>query len=251
MKVASAALLILLASSGWAQPGPALPRAPDGRPDLSGVWQALTTANDDIQDHSARLGVPAGQGIVEGNEVPYQPWARAKKDENFRNRATLDHEAKCFLLGVPRTMYAPFPFQIVQSPAYIAVFSEYQHTTRSIFMNSEHPEGPIEWFMGDSRGHWEGDTLVVDVRHFTDQTWFDRAGNFHGADLHVVERYTLATPDHIQYEATIEDPNVFTRPWKVAFTLYRRKEPNVRLLEYECYAYAQEEQARRGEAGPR
>ena len=118
-------------------------------------------------------------------------------------------------------------------------------------MNSEHPEGPIEWFMGDSRGHWEGDTLVVDVRHFTDQTWFDRAGNFHGADLHVVERYTLATPDHIQYEATIEDPNVFTRPWKVAFTLYRRKEPNVRLLEYECYAYAQEEQARRGEPGPR
>jgi len=118
-------------------------------------------------------------------------------------------------------------------------------------MDSEHPPGPIEWFMGDSRGHWEGDTLVVDVRHFTDQTWFDRAGNFHSADLHVVERYTLTTPDHIQYEATIEDANVFSRPWKISFPLYRRKEQNARVLEYECYAYDQEERARRGELGPK
>jgi len=228
-----------------------MPRTADGKPDLNGIWQALTTANFDIQDHAAAPGVPAGQGIVEGNEIPYQPSARARKDDNFRDRATLDNEAKCFLLGVPRTMYAPFPFQIVQSPAYIAVFSEYAHTTRSIFMNSEHPSGPIEWFMGDSRGHWEGDTLVVDVRHFTDQTWFDRAGNFHSADLHVVERYTLTTPDHIQYEATIEDANVFTRPWKISFPLYRRKEKNARVLEYECYAYDHEERARRGELGPR
>lgn len=243
-----AALMLLAAVPASAQ---TLPRMWDGKPDLNGIWQALTTANDDIQDHSARLGVPAGQGIVEGNEIPYQPWARAKKEENFKNRPTQDHEAKCFLLGVPRTMYAPFPFQIVQSPAYIAVFSEYAHTTRSIFMNSEHPEGPIEWFMGDSRGRWEGDTLVVDVKYFTDQTWFDRAGNFHSADLHVVERYTMMTPDHIRYEATLEDPNVFTRPWKLSFVLYRRKEPNARVLEYECYAYAQEEQARRGELGPK
>jgi hypothetical protein len=173
--LALAALLVVQAApvSAQAPRAPQLPRTADGKPDLNGIWQALTTANDDIQDHSARLGVPAGQGIVEGNEIPYQAWARAQKEENFRNRATLDHEEKCFLLGVPRTMYAPFPLQIVQSPAYIAVFSEYQHTTRSIFMNSEHPEGPIEWFMGDSRGHWEGDTLVVDVQHFTDRTWFD------------------------------------------------------------------------------
>jgi len=118
-------------------------------------------------------------------------------------------------------------------------------------MNSEHPEGPIEWFMGDSRGRWEGDTLVVDVKFFTDQTWLDRAGNFHSEDLHVVERYTMTSPDHIQYEATLEDPKVFTRPWKISLVLYRRKERSVRVLEYECYAYAQEEQARRGELGPK
>jgi len=223
----------------------------DGKPDLNGVWQALTTANFDLQDHTAGLGVPAGQGVVEGNTIPYQSWALAKKQENFKKRATDDPEQKCFLLGVPRTMYAPFPFQITHSPGYIAVFSEYAHTTRSIFMNSEHPEGPIEWFMGDSRGRWEGDTLVVDVKYFTDQTWLDRAGNFHSEDLHVVERYTMTSPDHIQYEATLEDPKVFTRPWKISLVLYRRKEQNVRVLEYECYAYAEEEKARRGELGPR
>ena len=239
------------ASAQTTPTGATLPRASDGKPDLTGVWQAFTTANYDLQDHAARLGVPAGQGVVEGNEIPYKPGALAKKQENARTRETNDPEAKCFLLGVPRTMYAPFPFQIVYSPAYMAIFSEYAHTTRSVFMNSEHPEGPIEWFMGDSRGHWDGDTLVVDVRHFTDLTWFDRAGNYHSADLHVVERYSLVTPDHIQYEATIEDPTVYTRPWKISFVLYRRKEPNVRVLEYECYAYSEEEQVRRGELGPK
>ena len=252
-RVAAAFVLAIAAfAPAFAQTQPAgLPRASDGKPDLSGVWEALTTANDDIQDHAARLGVPAGQGIVEGNEIPYKPGAMAKKQENAAKRETDDPEAKCFLLGVPRTMYAPFPFQIVYSPAYMAIFSEYAHTTRSVFMNSEHPPGPIEWFMGDSRGRWEGDTLVVDVKHFTDQTWFDRAGNYHSADLHVVERYSLVTRDHIRYEATIEDPSVYTRPWKISLMLYRRKEPNVRVLEYECYAYAQEEAVRRGELGPK
>ena len=253
-RVVGAVFVLVMASlaPAVAQTAPAgLPRASDGKPDLTGVWEALTTANDDIQDHAARLGVPAGQGIVEGNEIPYKPGALAKKQQNARNRETEDPEAKCFLLGVPRTMYAPFPLQFVYSPAYMAIFSEYAHTTRSVFMNSEHPPGPIEWFMGDSRGHWEGDTLVVDVRHFTDLTWFDRAGNYHSADLHVVERYSLVTPDHVRYEATIEDPNVFTRPWKIGLVLYRRKEPNVRILEYECYAYAEEEAVRRGELGPK
>src|SRR5207253_10853495 len=133
-----------------------------------------------------------------------------------------------------------YPFQIVQSPAYIAVLGEYAHTTRHIFMNSEHPPGPLEYFMGDSRGRWEGDTLVVDVTGFTDHTWFDRAGNFHSADLHVVERYTPISPYHIQYEATIDDPKVFTRPWKVSFPLYRRVEPNVQLVEFNCVPFVEE-----------
>jgi len=256
MRLATAAVLLALAAiPASAQTGgaarPNVPRTSDGKPDLNGVWQTLSTADWDLQDHAARLGVPAGQGVVEGSEIPYKPEMLARKQENFRKQATDDPESKCFLLGVPRTMYAPYPFQIVQSPAYIVVFSEYAHTTRHIFMNSEHPEGPLEWFMGDSRGRWDGDTLVVDVKYFTDMTWLDRAGNFHSEELHVVERYTLVSPDHIRYEATLEDPKVYTRPWKIGLTLYRRKEPNVRVLEYECYAYAQEEQARRGELGPK
>jgi len=251
---AAAALLALIALPAAAQttaPRGALPRTSDGKPDLNGVWEVLSTAAWDLQDHPARLAVPAGQGVVEGNEIPYQPWALAKKQENFKNRETADPEANCRLLGVPRMMYTPYPFQIVQSPAYVAIFHEYVHTTRSIFMNSDHPPGDIEWFTGDSRGRWEGDTLVVDVKHFTDQTWLDRAGNFHSEALHLVERFTLITPDHIQYDVTLEDPEVFTRPWKISLILYRRKETNVRVLEYECYAYTHEEQVRRGELGPK
>jgi hypothetical protein len=197
----------------------------------------------DIQDHHARLGVPAGQGVVEGNDIPYQPWALAKKEENFKNRATADPESKCFMVGVPRITYMPFPFQIVQTPRQITVLYEYVHTVRNVFMDSPHPRGPIEWWMGDSRGRWDGDTLVVDVVHFTDQTWFDRSGNFHSDALHVIERYTRTGPDHMLYEATIEDPKVFTRPWKISLPLYRRQEKNVQLLEYECYAYLADETA--------
>jgi hypothetical protein len=217
-------------------------RASDGKPDISGVWQALNTAEWDIQDHSGRLGVPAGEGVVEGNEIPYQPWALKKKQENFANRATADPESKCYLPGVPRATYMGFPFHVIQGSGGFVFAYEYAHTIRRVYMDSMHPEGPIEWWMGDSRGRWDGDTLVVDVVHFTDQTWFDRAGNFHSEALHVVERYTLVGPDHIQYEATIEDPKVFTRPWKMSMLLYRRKEPRARILEYECYSYALDEQ---------
>ena len=222
-----------------------VPRASNGRPDLSGIWQVLNTAAWDIQDHSASLGVPGGQGVVEGNEIPYQPSAAAKKRENYQNRRTADPETRCFQPGVPRITYMPFPFQIVQTPTYIAILYEYGHVTRHIYADgTPHPKGPIDsWFMGDSRGRWEGNTLVVDVIHFTDQTWFDRAGNFHSEALHVVERYTLTDRDHITYEVTIEDPKVFTRPWKMTMPLYRRQERNVQLLDYECYTLLQEERA--------
>jgi len=232
-----AALVSMAPVTAAAQTG-AIPRTPDGRPSLQGIWQVLAPAAWDIQDHSPRLGVPAGQGVVEGNDLPYQPSALKRKQENFANRATEDPESKGYLPGVPRIMYMPFPFQIFQTPTYTAFVYEYVHAVRHIFTNgTPHPRGPIEWWLGDSRGHWEGDTLVVDVVHFTDQTWFDRAGNFHSADLHLVERYTMMTPDHINYEVTVEDPKVFTKPWKMRMILYRRKEPNVQLLEYECYAF--------------
>jgi hypothetical protein len=224
----------------------ALPRTPDGKPNLQGIWQVLNTAAWDIQDHSARLGVPAGQGVIEGNEVPYQPSALAKKRENFENRATADPETKGYLPGVPRIMYMPFPFQILQTPTHVAMTFEYAQGVRLIYTNgTPHPRGPINWWMGDSRGRWEGDTLVVDVVHFTDQTWLDRAGNFHSDELHLVERYTMAGADHINYEVTVEDPKVFTRPWKMSMVLYRRKEPNVRLLEYVPGLLMEEEQAER------
>jgi hypothetical protein len=135
----------------------------------------------------------------------------------------------------------PYPFQIVHSPNQVTILYEYVHAVRHIFMSgSPHPGGHIDWWMGDSRGRWEGDTLVVDVIHFDDRTWFDRAGNFHSDALHVVERYTPIDLDHINYEVTIEDPKVFTRPWKMSMPLYRHKERNFQLLEYECYAFENE-----------
>ena len=242
-----------MAAGAWATPTAAagqvsaasaqartLPRTPDGKPDLSGFWQVMNTAAWDIQDHSAQKGIPAGQGVVEGNDIPYPPAAAAKKQQNFANRATADPRSKCYLPGVPRITYLPFPFQILQTPQLSRSFTN--TSTRFVKSTSTEPASPgrIDWWMGDSRGRWEGDTLVVDVVHFNDETWFDRAGNFHSDALHVIERYTLADPDHIDYEVTIEDPKVFTRPWKMRMPLYRHTEPNFQLLEYECHTFDDE-----------
>ena len=231
----AAAIGLLMPAWACAQ----VPRMADGRPDLRGIWQAVNTAVWNVQDHSAELGVPAGQGVVEGNELPYLPAALAQREANYRNRLTADPEAKCFMVGVPRITYMPYPFQIMQTADQVTILYEYVHTFRNIYIDSEHPPGPIQWWMGDSRARWDGDTLVVDVIHFTDQTWFDRSGNYHSEELHVIERYTLTGPDHMLYEATIEDPRVFSRPWRLSMPLYRRKESNVQILEYECYAYVE------------
>ena len=221
--------------SGQSQP---TARSRDGHPDLSGFWQVLNTAAWDLQDHNSAPGVPAGQGVVEGGEIPYRPDALAKKQENYKNRATTDPEVRCTLPGVPRATYLPFPFEIVQTPSQIMIVHEFRHATRRIYMNSAHLAPGLDWWMGDSRGHWEGDVLVVDTTNFNADTWFDASGNFHSADLHVVERFTLKGP-YIDYEVTIEDPKVFTRPWKISMPIYRRVEPNLRLLEYECYAFGE------------
>ena len=219
----------------------AFPRTADGRPDMTGVWQALNSAAHDIQDHTGQLGVRAGQGVVEGNEIPYLPWAAEQKQKNYENRRTEDPETRCYLPGVPRATYMPYPFQIVQGPTYIMIGYEYAHASRRIALDgTPHPEVVDSW-MGDSRGHWEGDTLVVDVRSFNGRTWFDRAGNFHSDALRVVERYTPITPYHLLYDVTIEDPKVFSRPWSMSMPLYRRMEAYPRVLEYECVAYLEEE----------
>jgi hypothetical protein len=224
-------------ASGQA-PAAVAARTADGTPDLNGVWQALTTASWDILDHNADEGVPGGQGLVEGNDIPYQPWAAARRKENYEKRVSLDPLNKCYLPGVPRLTYMPFPFEITQSPGMILVAYEFAHATRQIYTDgSTHPEGLIDFWMGDSRGRWENDTLVVDVSNMNDQTWFDRSGNFHSEAMHLVERYTPAGPNHIKYEVTIEDPKVFTRPWTMSTVLYRRLEKHVQLVPYECLEY--------------
>jgi hypothetical protein len=225
------------------------PRTADGKPDLNGIWQVLNTANWDIQEHAARLGlvvalgavgaIPAGLGVVEGKEIPYLPAAETKKKENFENRLTADPEIKCYLPGVPRATYMPYPFQIVQTPNYILMAYEYAGATRTIHMDKT-PPSPVESWMGHSVGRWEGDTLVVDVTGMNDQTWFDRAGNFHSDALHVVERYTPLSPDALTYEVIIEDPKVFSRPWKMSMPIYRRLDKNAQVLEFKCVEFVEE-----------
>ena len=231
-------LFATAAARGQTPANQAVPRAADGKPDFTGIWQVMNSAAWDIQDHAAQQGVPAGMGVVVGNEIPYKPEALARKRQNYANRATADPETKCYLPGVPRIMYMPHPFQIFQKPGQLTLLFEYVHATRYIYTNgTAHPPGHIDWWMGDSRGRWEGDTLVVDVVHFNEETWFDRAGNFHSDQLHLVERFTPLDRDHITYDVTVEDPGVFTRPWQMSMILYRHREPNIQLLEYDCYAF--------------
>jgi hypothetical protein len=225
------------------------PRTPDGKPNLNGIWQAMNTANWDLQDHAARpspvvamgaLGaIPAGLGVVEGNEIPYLPAAAAKKKENFDNWLLRDPIVKCYLPGVPRATYLPFPFQIVQTPEAVLLAYEFASASRTVYMNSTE-KSPIDTWMGWSTGKWEGETLVVDVTSFNDSTWLDSAGTYHSDALHVVERYTPTSPDHLLYEATIEDKNVFSRPWKIRMPLYRHVEPQAQLLEFKCVEFVEE-----------
>jgi hypothetical protein len=220
----------------------------DGRPNLNGIWQALNTANWDIQGHAAQAGpsqfgalfaTPAGMGVVVGNEIPYQTWALRKKEENLTKRFAVDPEAKCYLPGVPRATYMPFPFQIVQGSNKIIMIYEFAAANRTIHLDSV-PPPPAESWMGHSVGRWEKGSLIVDVTSQVDATWFDRTGNFHSDALHVVERYSRIDRDHLWYEVTIEDPKVFTRPWKIAMPLYRRVECNIQLLEFKCVEFSEE-----------
>jgi len=223
----------------------AIRRTTDGHPDLTGLWQSLNAAAWDLEDHTARLGVPAGQSVVDGGEIPYQISALEQRAKNAKEAAkgdpmvslTADPVSRCYMPGLPRATYMPFPFHIVQGEARISIAYEFARTSRQIYLQRPHTDGRLYNWMGDSVGRWEGDTLIVDVVDFNEGTWFDAVGNFHSDELHVVERYTLADNDHIQYEATIEDPKVFTRPWKITMPLYRRIEPQAQVLEYMCLEY--------------
>ena len=221
----------------------------DGKPNLNGLWQAMNTGNWDIQDHSMQAGpyyqlgaafaVPPGQGIVEGNEIPYRPEALEQKRLNFLNRWSADPEIKCFMPGIPRATYMPYPFSIVQGTSAIA-FSYGFATANRVVRMTNHQKAPVPSWMGWSNGHWEGDTLVVEVTGNNDMTWFDRAGNFHSDAMKVTERYTLRNQDVIDYEATIDDPKTFTRPWKISFPLYRKLEKNATFLDFKCVEFTEE-----------
>jgi hypothetical protein len=225
------------------------PRSYDGHADLSGVWEAVNTANWDLEDHSAAAGTmwqtgainsePAGESVVEGGTIPYKPEALAKKKANFADRRTKDPEAKCYMPGIPRANYMPYPFQIVETPRGIMFIYEFASANRLVDMGKPEEAATDTW-MGTNYGHWEGDTLVVDVTGLNGLAWLDRAGDYASNQLHVVERFTRTDPYHLMYEATIEDPSVYTRPWKIRMPLYRRVEKNAQILEFKCVEFVEQ-----------
>jgi hypothetical protein len=264
-KVAAAIVLALSAAAAIAQPKASgeIPRLANGKPDLNGIWQVINTANYDLEPHMARhamalregphgplpaaevlaLGavgsVPGGMGVVEGGKIPYKPEALAKKLENQKAWLERDPEIKCYLPGVPRATYLPFPFQIFQNDHSMMIAYEFAGAVREVYMKDPGP-APVDSWMGQSAGRWEGDTLVVEVTGLLDSSWFDRSGNWHSDKLKVTERYSYLTPDALQYEATIEDPEVFTQPWKISMPIYRRVEPNARLMDFKCVEFVEE-----------
>jgi hypothetical protein len=220
----------------------AIPRLTDGKPDLNGIWQAVAGADVNLEDHIADRHAPGGQRVVEEAEIPYLPEALKQRRANYEKRSALDPEtAQCDLPGVPRITYARnLPFQILQKPDgdKITILYEFAEAHRFLYTNgTTHPPGHINWWLGDSRAKWDADTLVVDSVDFNGDTWFDHAGDYHSEDLHVVERYTLIDADHLDYRVEIDDAKVYARPWHINLVLYRRKEKNLQLLDYVCYAF--------------
>lgn len=241
MAVLAAAFAVTLAAQP-AAPRYRPPRLANGKPDLQGVWQVRNTANWNLQAHGGGYKTPAGFGVVvdpPDGSIPYRPEALATKEQNWASRDTRDPLEKCYLAGVPRTMYLPYPLQILQTGTEVAILSEYVHTWRWIPLTPLDRYPGYESWMGDPRGRWDGDTLVIETVGHNDQTWFDHAGNFHSDALKVTERLTRAADDVITYEATMEDAKTFTRPWTIRMPLYRHRDRD-RILENECYLDAEE-----------
>jgi len=215
-------------------------RLPNGKPNFQGYWQSANffTAWDLETHEKAEFGVPAGQGVVvdpPDGKIPYQPWAAERRKDLIEHHLFEDPQAHCYLSGVPRQMYTPFGFQLLQPPGSILILFEAFHSYRIIPLDGRpHASDAIRMFEGDSRGHWEGDTLVVDVTNQVEKTWFDMSANFHSDALHVVERYSPVDANTIHYEATLDDKKVYTRPWKIAFNFVRNTQPNYEQMEYAC-----------------
>jgi hypothetical protein len=267
--IAIAAVAVAISTFGRRTGGEAVQsaRMADGHPNFNGVWQALNEANWNLQAHDARAGavtqpgvypyeyarvpappvlalgaaggVPASLGVVKGDgQIPYTTEAAAKRQDNADHWIDRDPELKCYVPGTPRAMYLPYPFQIVQSTNKLHVDFAFANAARTIHLDSV-DEPPANTAMGFSRGRWNGDTPVVDTTGLQG-SWLDRAGNFYTETAHVVERFTPVTGDAMQYEVTIEDPAVFTRPWTMSMPLYRRLEANAQLLDYPCVEFVEE-----------
>ncbi|MDP1757538.1 MAG: hypothetical protein Q8L38_08860, partial [Pseudohongiella sp.] len=243
----------------------AIPRTPDGKPDLNGIWQVLTTANNNLEPAPPKSAfamvpgdfvpvpapevvamgavgaVPASQGVITSNNgyIPYKPEALARRDENRENWLERDPEVKCFMPGVPRATYMPHPFQIFQSNSAFFIAYSFAGAVRNVYL--EDPgEAPIDSWMGQSHGTWDGDTFVVEVSGLIDSTWYDRAGNYRSWESKVTERYTMIDKNTIEYSATIVDPQLYTEPWTISMPLYRRLEKDFELPQFKCVEFVEE-----------
>ena len=226
------------------------PRTADNRPDLNGIWQAVGSAHFDLEGHAAdfspslemgALGaVPGGLGVVVGGEIPYKQEAMAQRQANRENQLLYDPVVRCYMPGIPRATLQPYPLQIVQTPDYILFAYEFASASRIVYMSRPDFEAPADAWMGHSRGRWDGETLVIDVTAQVPETWLDRSGNYHSNSIRVEERYMATSESHLQYEATITDPEIFERPWTIRAPLYRRVDENMQLLELKCVEFVEE-----------
>lgn len=245
---AASLFMFCMTASAVSQAQQDIPRQPDGRPDISGIWQSLNNANWNLEDQVAAQGpvetlgaigaVPPGSSVVVGGSIPYKAEALAQREANFATRRTEDPEAKCFMPGIPRATYIPQPFQIFQTDTDILMAYQFAGAVRTVYME-DHMRAPIDSWMGWSNGRWEGDTLVIEVGGLN-ANWLDRSGNFYTNTATMTERFTLLTPFHMLYEVTIEDPSVYERPWQISMPLYKRIEDHARLFEFKCPEFAEE-----------
>ncbi len=215
----------------------AIPRLAGGRPNLAGFWVGDSSASWSVEAHQAGFGLAGGHSLITDppdGMVPYQPWAAAER-ERRRNDLYNDPEPHCFPSGVPRQMAVGMPYQIFQLDNYVLFLYEYVHARRIVTMNKPHTSTRVRFWQGDSVGHWDGDTFIIDSDHFTDKTWLDMDGNFYSEDGHVVERLTPLDANTIRYQASIEDPHVFTRPWTMEFLLKREGVKGYQIFESACH----------------
>jgi hypothetical protein len=262
MRINALVMLLCVCATSFASDYVAA-RGPGDKPNLNGVWQVLNRANYDVATHSAKaamqlvagdlkevpapelvpLGavgaVPGGFGVVVGGAIPYTPEALLKRNENQADWLQRDPEIKCYLPGIPRANYMPYPFQIVQSNDALFFSYEYAGAARNIYL--EDPgEAPVDSWMGQSYGYWDGETLVIEVTGQNDSTWFDRAGNHHSAFMKVVERFTPVSDQTMRYDVRIEDELTFTAPWQMSMTLYKRAGTDAQLQQFKCVEFVEE-----------